>query len=309
MRKRILLTTSATIFFLFLVGLNSKPVVSSAYALPTSEESKEQGRYLVSAGGCVSCHGKASGTNDEVDVSSLAGGLKLVTDFGDFYAPNITPDKETGIGSWTSTEFIGALKHGVQPDGGKYYPTFPYRAYAGLSDEDVLNIGAYLMSLPPEKNVVPPHELPIWLTRFSANIWNQLANITQRSEASPQNNGKDTYARGAYLARNLGHCGECHTPRNALGIPKLGEEFAGATLGDEVIEPIDAAALTEWSETDFDLFLLLGMKPDAEFVGGDMSDVIEHNTSRLTDSDRAALASFFITYQRDRVDSEKISRL
>ena len=244
MRKRILLTTSATIFFLFLVGLNSKPIVSSAYALPTSEESKEQGRYLVSAGGCVSCHGKASGTNDEVDVSSLAGGLKLVTDFGDFYAPNITPDKETGIGSWTSTEFIGALKHGVQPDGGKYYPTFPYRAYAGLSDEDVLNIGAYLMSLPPEKNVVPPHELPIWLTRFSANIWNQLANITQRPEASPQNNGKDTYARGAYLARNLGHCGECHTPRNALGIPKLGEEFAGATLGDEVIEPIDAAALT-----------------------------------------------------------------
>ncbi|MDA9901225.1 cytochrome c [Gammaproteobacteria bacterium] len=309
MRKRILLTTSATIFFLFLVGLNSKPIVSSAYALPTSEESKEQGRYLVSAGGCVSCHGKASGTNDEVDVSSLAGGLKLVTDFGDFYAPNITPDKETGIGSWTSTEFIGALKHGVQPDGGKYYPTFPYRAYAGLSDEDVLNIGAYLMSLPPEKNVVPPHELPIWLTRFSANIWNQLANITQRPEAPPQNNGKDTYARGAYLARNLGHCGECHTPRNALGIPKLGEEFAGATLGDEVIEPIDAAALTEWSETDFDLFLLLGMKPDAEFVGGDMSDVIEHNTSRLTDSDRAALASFFITYQRDRVDSEKISRL
>tara|TARA_B100001059_G_scaffold219003_1_gene239688 strand:- start:1874 stop:2803 length:930 start_codon:yes stop_codon:yes gene_type:complete len=309
MRKRILLTTSATIFFLFLVGLNSKPIVSSAYALPTSEESKEQGRYLVSAGGCVSCHGKASGTNDEVDVSSLAGGLKLVTDFGDFYAPNITPDKETGIGSWTSTEFIGALKHGVQPDGGKYYPTFPYRAYAGLSDEDVLNIGAYLMSLPPEKNVVPPHELPIWLTRFSANIWNQLANITQRPEASLQNNGKDTYARGAYLARNLGHCGECHTPRNALGIPKLGEEFAGATLGDEVIEPIDAAALTEWSETDFDLFLLLGMKPDAEFVGGDMSDVIEHNTSRLTDSDRAALASFFITYQRDRVDSEKISRL
>ena len=309
MRKRILLTTSATIFFLFLIGLNSKPIVSSAYALPTSEESKEQGKYLVSAGGCVSCHGKASGTNDEVDVSSLAGGLKLVTDFGDFYAPNITPDKETGIGSWTSTEFIGALKHGVQPDGGKYYPTFPYRAYAGLSDEDVLNIGAYLMSLPPEKNVVPPHELPIWLTRFSANIWNQPANITQRPEASPQNNGKDTYARGAYLARNLGHCGECHTPRNALGIPKLSEEFAGATLGDEVIEPIDAAALTEWSETDFDLFLLLGMKPDAEFVGGDMSDVIEHNTSRLTDSDRAALASFFITYQRNRVDSEKISRL
>jgi mono/diheme cytochrome c family protein len=309
MRKKVLLATSLTIFFLLLVSLNSKPTVSSAYALPISEESREQGKYLVSAGGCVSCHGKSSSANEEVDVSSLAGGLKLVTDFGSFYAPNITPDKETGIGLWTAVEFIGALKHGVQPDGAKYYPTFPYRAYAGLSDEDVLNIGAYLMSQPPEKNVVPPHELPIWLTRLSANIWNQLADITQRTSASSQSKESDTYARGAYLARNLGHCGECHTPRNVLGIPKLGEEFAGATLGDEVIEPIDAEALTEWSEMDFDLFLLLGMKPDAEFVGGDMSDVIEHNTSRLTDSDRAALASFFITYQRDRLDSQEISRL
>ena len=89
----------------------------------------------------------------------------------------------------------------------------------------------------------------------------------------------------------------------------MSEEFSGATLGEEVIEPIDADALTEWSENDFDLFLLLGMKPNAEFVGGDMSDVIEHNTSRLTDSDRVALASFFITYQRDKLNSEKISRL
>ena len=309
MGKRILLATSVAIFFFLLFWFNSNSVAPSAYTLPTSEKSRENGKYLVSAGGCVSCHGKASDTSDEVDINSLAGGLQLVTNFGDFYVPNITPDKETGIGLWTASNFIGALKHGIQPSGAKYYPTFPYRAYAGLSDQDVLDIGAYLMSLTPEKNIVPQHELPLWLTRFSANIWNQFAEITQRPRELSPYNKNEAYVRGAYLARNLGHCGECHTPRNLLGIPKLSEEFSGATLGEEVIEPIDADALTEWSENDFDLFLLLGMKPNAEFVGGDMSDVIEHNTSRLTDSDRAALASFFITYQRDKLNSEKISRL
>ena len=91
------------------------------------------------------------------------------------------------------------------------------------------------------------------------------------------------------MARNLGHCGECHTPRNGLGIPDHSREFAGAELGDEIIEPIDADALIEWTANNFDIFLLLGLKPDGEFVGGDMNEVIEHNTSKLTDEDRMRL--------------------
>ena len=100
-------------------------------------------------------------------------------------------------------------------------------------------------------------------------------------------------ARGAYLARSLGHCGECHTPRIGLGILDYSREYAGAEIGDEVIEAIDGEALEEWTTNNFDIFLLLGLKPEGEFVGGDMNEVIEHNTSKLTDEDRDALAAFF----------------
>ena len=105
-------------------------------------------------------------------------------------------------------------------------------------------------------------------------------------------------AHGAYLARNLGHCGECHTPRNGFGIPDWSREFGGSQLGDEIIEAIDSDALARWTAASFDLFLILGMKPEGEFVGGDMNEVIEFNTSRLTDEDREALSAFFTRHQR-----------
>jgi hypothetical protein len=125
--------------------------------------------------------------------------------------------------------------------------------------------------------------------------WNLLADLTggDAPELIAGQEESPLIERGAYLARNLGHCGECHTPRNKLGISQLAQEFAGAQIGEERIEAIDSAALADWDRSSFDLFLLLCMKPDADFVGGDMSDVIEHNTSRLTDADRLALAAFF----------------
>ena len=101
-------------------------------------------------------------------------------------------------------------------------------------------------------------------------------------------------ARGAYLARHLGHCGECHTPRNGLGIPDMAREFGGGMLAEGKVEAIDAEALGDWSEDAFALFLTLGLKPDGEFVGGKMEPVIEHNTSRLTKEDREALVAFFL---------------
>jgi mono/diheme cytochrome c family protein len=120
--------------------------------------------------------------------------------------------------------------------------------------------------------------------------WNIMAEIAEPQAPVFED---AAVARGAYLARNLGHCGECHTPRNSLGIPDYSNEYAGAELGEEVIEPIDGEALSDWTLDNFDLFLLLGLKPSGEFVGGDMNDVIEHNTSKLTDADRAALAAYF----------------
>lgn len=285
MRLKVLLPISILVIgLLVLLWMLYPPSISDELSLSTSPEAIARGEYLVTAGGCISCHA------GEADSSSLSGGHGLITDFGTFYAPNITPDIETGIGDWQAADFIAALKYGRTPSGSFYFPAFPYRAYAGLTDQDALDIGSYLMSLTPINFQAADPETPAWLSRWAVAGWNMLAEI---AEPEVSNFEDESVARGAYLARNLGHCGECHTPRNSLGIPDYSMEYAGAELGEDVIEPIDQDALSDWTLDSFDLFLLLGLKPSGEFVGGDMNDVIEHNTSRLTDADRAALAAFF----------------
>ena len=284
LRMRILTFCVAVVlaiaYFLF-----TPPSVDNDAVISSGDDAIARGAYLVNAGGCVSCHLAVEG-----DGSTNSAILS-----GTFYAPNITPDVDTGIGDWRAQDFLRALKHGRSPEGSFYFPAFPYRSYAGLNDEDVLDIGAYLLSLNPINNAVPEHETPWWLSRFALVGWNLLADLTGGREPELMTAQEESLLmqRGAYLARNLGHCGECHTPRNGLGISQLAREFAGAQIGEDTIEAIDSEALEEWDRNSFDLFLLLGMKPDADFVGGDMSDVIEHNTSRLTDADRLALAAFF----------------
>ena len=257
------------------------PPVSDA-AVPGDEGAIERGRYLVSAGGCISCH--------EDDNGTLSGGMAIESPFGTFYASNITPDPDTGIGNWQGSDFLRALKHGRTPGGNFYFPAFPYRAYAGISDEDVLAIAAYLMSLQPVVAQTPAHELPIWTARWQMAGWNLLADMAEPEAESYED---PQIERGAYLARNLGHCGECHTPRNALGIPHYDQEFAGGDIPDGHVEAINAEALSNWSEDDLALFLFIGLKPDGEYVGGKMEPVIEHNTGQLSDEDRQAMAAFF----------------
>ena len=287
MSKKIVTLSVFSVFpVIILLWLFYPPTINVSDEVSSSDEEIEKGKYLVTAGGCISCHRGQT----ELTSETLAGGLGIETEFGTFYAPNITPDTSTGIGSWKAEDFIRALKHGRQPSGGFYYPSFPYRAYSKLSDEDVLSMAAYLMSQEPVSMRIPDPETPIWLDRWMIAGWNKLADLS----GTPDEIYDDAQLnRGAYLARNLGHCGECHTPRNGLGIPDYSREFAGAELGDEIIEPIDADSLKEWTANNFDIFLLLGLKPDGEFVGGDMNEVIEHNTSKLTDEDRDALAAFF----------------
>ena len=253
--------------------------------LSDAEASIDRGAYLVNAGGCISCH-------EGVEGEGLSGGMPLASDFGTFYAPNITPDLTTGVGRWQARDFLLAMKHGRTPNGSFYFPAFPYRAYAGMTDQDVLDIASYLMVQEPVQYKVPVHETPIWLQRWMLAGWNVLADVLEGDESAVDNTDPQI-ERGAYLGRSLGHCSECHTPRNSIGILQLDNEFAGATLGDSHADEIDRAALEAWSEDDFAFFLLLGMKPDGEFVGGEMEAVIEHNTSTLTDEDRQALAAFF----------------
>jgi len=288
-KTKLILVGSFFVLLLVALLLFLPPSVSDSAQLSDSTEAIERGEYLVIAGGCISCH------RGEDDEESFVGGFALISDFGTFYAPNITPDIKTGIGSWEAKDFLLALQHGRTPSGSFYYPAFPYRAYAGLSDEDVLDIGSYLMSLEPLSNAVPEAVTPAWLNRWAMAGWNLLADM---SEADTEIFDDELIARGAYLARNLGHCSECHTPRNALGILDASREFAGATLGEEVIEAINAEALSQWTTNNFDVFLFIGLKPDGDFVGGDMNDVIEHNTSKINDQDRDALAAFFTRHNQ-----------
>ena len=286
----IFLAAAAVIEFWFLalpqVSLQDLGVVSD------SPDSIERGEYLVVAGGCISCHrGQTEETSD-----TFAGGLPIETDFGTFYAPNITPDLTTGIGAWNAQDFLLALKHGRAPSGSFYYPTFPFRSYAGIEDQDVLDMAAYLMSLEAVYSDVAGPDAPFWLFRSSMAIWNKIANF---NTPSFEDFDDELVNRGAYLARNLGHCGECHTPRNSIGIPDYSQEFAGAQIGEEIIEPINGDALEEWTTNNFDIFLLLGLKPEGEFVGGDMNEVIEHNTSKLTEGDRDAMAAFFTRHNSE----------
>ena len=252
---------AGTLFWVF-----APPPAAVNAAIPSDGEAIAHGEYLFSAGGCISCH------KGEEHAESPSGGLALSTDFGVFYAPNITPHPVSGTGNWSGADFINAIKHGRAPDGSYYFPAFPYRSYAGLSDKDVLDMAAFILTLDAVDFRAPEPEPVQWLRRWMIAGWNRLADLSQ---PDTEKFADETVARGAYLARNLGHCGECHTPRNGLGIPDWSREFGGSVLGDEIIEAIDSDALAHWTAASFDLFLILGMKPEGEFVGGDMNEVIE----------------------------------
>lgn len=162
---RLLLTALLAAFAIAAYALFSSPAVDTKAVLPTDAAAIARGEYLVAAGGCISCH--LAETEPHRSAETLSGGHALVSDFGTFYAPNITPDPATGIGGWTAQDFLRALQHGRAPTGDSYFPAFPYRSYAGLNDEDVLSIGAYLMSLEPVANETPPHATPWWLNSMA----------------------------------------------------------------------------------------------------------------------------------------------
>jgi len=254
--------------------------------------SAERGEYLTAAAGCVSCH-----TDRENDGAPFAGGHELETPYGTFVAPNITADAESGIGGWSDAEFLVAVKQGVAPNGSHYYPAFPYPSYAGMSDQDVLDIKAWLDTQPVVDTTDPHHEHRLrWYVpaRWAMRIWNALFSPWQYSTeyAEPE------LARGAYLVRHLGHCGECHTPRNIAGALSTGKELRGSPkdAAGRSAPGIDSTALRDagWSLPDVEFFLELGMLPDGDFVGGSMTAVIDDNTAQLTAEDRQAIARYLL---------------
>ncbi|MBC8159331.1 MAG: cytochrome c [Alphaproteobacteria bacterium] len=244
--------------------------------------------------GCAACHTDEAGKGPP-----LAGGRQLKTPFGDFFSPNITPHIQTGIGSWTDKDFIAALRRGVAPDGSHYFPAFPYPSYTAMTARDMRDIKAYLFSLPPIQRVNKPHNLtPPFGWRFLVSFWKLL--FFDPGPFQPEAKKSESWNRGAYLAIALGHCGECHTPRNPLGAVDQAMLMAGTREGPEGgtvpnITPHPETGIGEWSEDDLDTFLSMGMLPDGDFVGGQMADVVLAGTSRLTPADRKALIEFLRT--------------
>jgi mono/diheme cytochrome c family protein len=251
----------------------------------------QRGEYLLNAGGCISCH-----TEDQDDAIPLTGGRALETPFGIFYSPNITPDFETGIGSWSDENFLNAIWNGISPQGKSYFPAFPYTSYTGISRDDALAIKAYLFNLKPVQQANREHDLPWYLsTRLAAGVWKWFNFTPGRFQPDPDADAD--WNRGAYLVGHLGHCGECHTPRNFMGALISYEKLSGTANGPDGkkipnITPDRDSGIGRWSESDITFFLYIGMQPGGDFVGSSMVAVIDDNTSRLSDEDRQAIAVY-----------------
>jgi mono/diheme cytochrome c family protein len=247
----------------------------------------KRGQYLVKAGGCIACH-----TQDKENAVPFAGGRALKTPFGTFYGPNITPDPVAGIGRWTEGDFIRALRHGERPDGANYFPAFPYPSFTRISDNDMRDLWAYLRTLPPSSRANQAHELHFpfgW--RLLVTVWKWLFFTPGPFQSDPKLS--PTLNRGAYLVQALGHCGECHTPRNFLGAPKRDRFLAGGKGPDGKDVPnLTPAKLKELSDAELKDFLDSGITPDGDVPAASMGEVIRNTTGQLSAQDLAALMAY-----------------
>jgi mono/diheme cytochrome c family protein len=249
----------------------------------------EKGQQLFWLGGCAACHSGAGTEGDALLV--LSGGRRFATGFGTFVAPNISTDPVQGIGNWALKDLANALLKGTSPKGAHYYPAFPFASYARMTPQDVADLKAFLDALPASDRANEPH-----LVHFPFNFrvllggWKFLYlnkdPIVAGDSLSPQE------ARGRYLVEGPGHCGECHTPRDALGGMDRARWLAGAPSADGPgrVPDITPARLA-WSADEIADYLKTGFTPDYDSAGGAMAEVVT-NLSHLPDTDLAAIAAY-----------------
>jgi len=246
-----------------------------------------QGKYLTDAADCVACHITPGG-------KAFAGGLEFKLPFGSLYSPNITPDKETGIGNWTDEEFVTALQEGVGKDGKHYYPAFPYTSYTKMSRDDILAIKAYLFSLAPISQRPPENDISFpFNQRWGMMFWNFIFLDEERFVSNPDKS--EAWNRGAFLVEGPGHCGECHTPRNIFQATKDSEALAGTQIQGWKAYNISSDAeygIGAWSEDQLVSYFSKGAAPGYGLAGGPMAEVVEHSLSQLHKDDLLAIATY-----------------
>jgi mono/diheme cytochrome c family protein len=247
----------------------------------------KRGQYLAKVAGCVGCH-----TQEKTDAVPYAGGRALKTPFGTFYGPNITPDPNAGIGRWTEADFIRAVRHGRRPDGANYFPAFPYPSFTRIADADLRDLWTYLRTLAPSKQANQAHDLRFpfgW--RFLVTVWKWIFFTPGPFEA--ESNLSQPLKRGAYLVQALGHCGECHTPRNFLGGPKRNRFLAGGKgPEDKRVPNLTPTKLKKLSDAELKDFLVSGTTPDGDVPAEAMGEVIRNTTSQLSPEDLAAVMAY-----------------
>ncbi|EAQ03564.1 Diheme class I cytochrome c [Pseudooceanicola batsensis HTCC2597] len=271
----------------FWIATMPRPLPDDTFAGLTGDAAR--GEVIFWAGGCASCHAAPGAKGEGEDRLVLAGGRPFPSDFGTFHAPNISPGA-AGIGGWSVRDLGNAMRRGLSPGGAHYYPAFPYTSYIRAAPQDIADLHAFLQTLPASDTPNIPHEVgfPFSVRRLLGG-WKLLFLSEDWVLAEPET---DEIARGRYLVEALGHCAECHTPRNALGAPDRDRWLAGAPSpdGPGTIPNITPARL-DWSAVDIAAYLKTGFTPDFDSAGGDMAEVVQ-NLSHLSDADLAAIAAY-----------------
>lgn len=261
----------------------SRPHPLDPGRIPARAPELANGERIFHAGGCASCHGE-----------DLRGGHELITPFGTFRAPNISPHPEAGIGRWTDYDLANAMMRGVSPDGRHYYPAFPYTSYTRMEAGDIVDLRAYLDEFEAVDHRVEGHDLGFpWNLRRGLGLWKMLY-LKQRPLIAAD--ALDEHARrGRYLVEAVGHCGECHTPRGVLGGPDTDRWLAGGPSPDGEgsvpnITPHEDG-LAAWSAADIAYYLESGFTPEFDTVGGSMV-AVQENFAKLPAADREAVGAY-----------------
>lgn len=274
----------------------SAPSTLDETVLPTHEPDLAKGERMFLAGGCASCHA-APGAQGEARLV-LAGGLGLASPFGTFFAPNLSPGSE-GIGGWSDLDFVNAMMRGVSPDGAHYYPAFPYTSYQRMRVPDILDLKAYLDTLPQDATPSREHAVGFpFSVRRGLGLWKLLYLDGEPFVADPAWSEQEAW--GAYLVEGPGHCQECHTARDQFGGRLTERAFAGAANPEgEGFNPNitpHGDGLASWSAGDIAFVLESGFTPQFDSLGGAMGSVVT-NFSQLSATDRDAVAAYLLSLE------------